>query len=282
MASVFCFCISPLLADETPIFSGPQQGEKLAAFKIQGVYGEFRGKTLDLVEMSGGKPTMLLFVHKVTRPAGDLCRVLIHYGEMRAKDGLFSALVILTDDKTQMESLMQKTQWWSAGSPVGLSLDGAEGPGRYGLNRNVTMTILIAHKNRVTANFALVQPSVTEVPKILDEVHKHITGKAPTLPEIHFLQGPSRLGVTTQDIGIRQRVCTLLRSHAEEEGLKQAAAALDEYVASDRRRQVELGRSAQYILKHRYGGKNSIIETAPETRNLLEAWAAKFPAPNPR
>ena len=171
MAVMFVW-ISPASADETPVFSGPQVGEQLTGFKTIGVYGEYRGKTLDLVEMSGGKLTMLLFVHNVTRPGGDLCRVLIHYGEMRAEEGLFSALVLLTGDITRMETLMRRTQWWSAGSPVGLSLDGAEGPGRYGLNRNVTMTILVAHGNQVTANFALVQPSVTDVPRILDEIHK--------------------------------------------------------------------------------------------------------------
>jgi hypothetical protein len=267
------------LADDPPVFSGPQVGEDLTSFETLGVYGEHRGKTLDLIEMSGGKPTMLVFVHNVTRPAGDLCRVLIHYGEMRAEDGLFSALVLLTDDITGMETFMQRTQWWSAGSPVGLSLDGAEGPGRYGLNRNVAMTILIAHENQVTANFAIVQPSVSEVPKILEEVHEHIGGDAPTLAEIHFLQGPSRLGVTTRDIGLRQRICSLLHAHSDAEARKRAGAALDEYVSSDKSRQLELGKSAQFILNHRYGGSASIIEAAPETRTLFEEWAEKFPAP---
>ncbi len=279
-ASLVFVCNLSLLADDTPVFSGPQVGEKLTSFETVGVYGKYRDKTLDLIEMSGGKPTMLLFVHNVTRPAGDLSRVLIHYGEMRADDGLFSALVLLTDDLTKMEGFMGRTQWWSAGSPVGLSVDGAEGPGPYGLNRNVTMTILIAHKNRITANFALVQPSVTEVPKILDAVHKHIGGQAPTLAETHFLQGPSRLGVTTKDIGLRRRICNVLHSHADEDARQKAAATLDQYVASDKELQSELAKSSEFILRHRYGGRNAIIKAAPETRELFEAWVKNAPTQN--
>ena len=53
-------------------------------------------------------------------------------------------------------------------------------PGAYGLNRNVTLTILVGKDNRVTANFALVQPSLqADVPKVLGEVVKLIGGKVP-------------------------------------------------------------------------------------------------------
>ncbi len=73
--------------------------------------------------------------------------------------------------------------------------------------------------------------------------------------------------------------CCPLRSHADAEARQQAATALDDYLASDGRLQVELGRSARYILKHRYGGRDSIIKAVPETRDLFEAWAEKYPAP---
>ena len=51
--------------------------------------------------------------------------------------------------------------------------EGKEGPGSYGLNRNVTLTILVGKEGKVTANFALVQPSTqADLPKILEEVAK--------------------------------------------------------------------------------------------------------------
>jgi len=85
--------------------------------------------------------------------------VLIHYGEMRAEDEVFSALMLRAYDAIRMERFMHRTQYWSAGSPVEILTVGTEGPGRYGVNRNVTLTILIVSENKVSANFALVQPS---------------------------------------------------------------------------------------------------------------------------
>src|SRR6185369_16921915 len=46
-------------------------------------------------------------------------------------------------------------------------LDGVEGPGNYGLNKECMMTIIAARDNQVTANFALVQPGIVDAPKII-------------------------------------------------------------------------------------------------------------------
>ena len=47
-----------------------------------------------------------------------------------------------------------------------ISLDGIEGPGNYGLNRKVTLTLLVAKGTKVVANFAIVQPNETDAPKV--------------------------------------------------------------------------------------------------------------------
>ena len=50
---------------------------------------------------------------------------------------------------------------------MGVSVDGAEGPGAWGLNREVAMTVVVGKDGKATANFALVQPSVqSDGPKI--------------------------------------------------------------------------------------------------------------------
>ena len=75
-------------------------------------------------------------------------------------------------------------------SSIGVSVDGNEGPGAYGLNRAVTLTILVAKDNIVTANFALVQPSLpADAPRVLGEVVKLIGGKVPTLEELGDPEG---------------------------------------------------------------------------------------------
>ncbi len=77
-------------------------------------------------------------------------------------------------------------------SRVGLSLDGAEGPGNYGLNKQCLMTIVVAKDNVVTANFALTQPGIADAPKVLEALAK-VSGDAtpPTSGAIErALHGP--------------------------------------------------------------------------------------------
>ena len=47
---------------DKPIFSGPQVGEKLASFKVKGVYDDDAGKELDYLKKADGKPVLLVFV----------------------------------------------------------------------------------------------------------------------------------------------------------------------------------------------------------------------------
>ena len=60
-------CNAWCFADD-PVFSGPQPGEELVPFQVVAVYGEKAGTEFDPIEMAGGKPTLLVFVHKLTRP----------------------------------------------------------------------------------------------------------------------------------------------------------------------------------------------------------------------
>src|SRR4029434_34956 len=55
---------------------------------------------------------------------------------------------------------------------VGLSLDGAEGPCHYVLHKECMMTILAARENKVTANFALVQPGIADAPRVIAALAK--------------------------------------------------------------------------------------------------------------
>lgn len=75
---------------------------------------------------------------------------------------------------------------------VGVSPDGLEGPGKYGLNSKVELTILMAKEGKVTANFALVQPSVNDTPAVAEAIVKQVGGKAPTLKELEQLAYPGQ------------------------------------------------------------------------------------------
>jgi hypothetical protein len=194
LALIIACCLVPLSA-QAQEFSGPQVGEKVAPFKIRGVLDEQAGKEIDLVQAAGGKPLVLVFVHERNRPALGLARTVCDYAATRKTDGLTAGLIFLTPDATGT------ADWIKVASgalpkqvPIGISVDGAEGPGAYGLNRKVQVTVLVAKDNKVAANFALVQPSVAaDAPKIAAAIVAAVgSGKAPTLEELQKLGAPMR------------------------------------------------------------------------------------------
>ena len=63
-------------------------------------------------------------------------------------------------------------------------MDGLEGPGRYGLNRDVAMTLLIAKENTVQNNFVLRAPNGSDAPKILNALAKTLGEPAPSIDKI--------------------------------------------------------------------------------------------------
>jgi len=154
-------------------FSGPQKGEKTAPFKVFDVGA---GREANYVEEWKGAPSLLVFVHEFTRPAATLLRALDDTAQVKQARGLKTLVVSLTEDRDGSERrLPVVVRSLGLKSPLGISVDGREGPGAYGLNREVTLTILVARENKVTANFAIVSPNETDAPLIrsaVDEVLK--------------------------------------------------------------------------------------------------------------
>ncbi|HEY8504654.1 MAG TPA: hypothetical protein VIL46_08730 [Gemmataceae bacterium] len=174
----------PGASGDDPVFSGPQPGEKLPPLKAKGVFGDLAGKEFDPVARADGKPIALVFVHERTRPAFGLTNAVMRYAAERGKDRLVAGVVFLTDDATATEKWMNLVRkYLPEGVAYGISADGQEGPGAYGLNRNVALTVLVGKGGKVTANFALVQPSLeADGPKILKAIADVLGGgKVPDL-----------------------------------------------------------------------------------------------------
>ncbi len=192
-ALVLALVTSPLLAEDKPAeFSGPQVDEKLTPFTVKTVLGGDAGKQIDLVKSAAGKPVLLVFVHEVNRPTVGLARLLGLYAATKKEAGLTSGVVFLTADPTETENWAKRASGaLPGGLPVCISADGQEGPGAYGLNRKVQMTVLIGKDDKVTANFALVQPSVqADAPKIAQAIVDVLGGgQGPTIEELQKLGG---------------------------------------------------------------------------------------------
>lgn len=272
LASMLWLGLLPALATaqaDDPPFSGPQPGEKLTSLKVVGVFDPVAGKEFDVLTAVGGKPCVLIFCHELTRPSVALMRAIGSYAASRSRDGLQTYLIRLHGDRTEAATRLKAARGALPDKvPVVISLDGAEGPGAYGLNRKMGLTILVARDNKVTANFALVQPSVTDAAKIGEAIVKVVGGKAPTQSELEALATPGRAMAGERDPRLTELLRSVIRQGASEEQVRQAAAAVEKLVGEDARLQKQLGEVAGIGLRQKYGTE--------EAQKYLKTWADKY------
>jgi hypothetical protein len=263
---------------EEEIFSGPQVGEKLPALPVRGVFGEDAGKELDFVAAADGKPLVLVFVHEMNRPSIGFTRALTTYTVKRAKDGLTTGVVWLDDDTTEAENTLQRVKHaLTPNTPIGISADGKEGPGSYGLNREVTLTILVGNEGKVTHNFALVQPSVqADLPKVFEAIVRVAGGEVPKLEDV---LGPREMmrreAANEPHPRLRELIGPVIRLNATEEAVDKAAAKVEEVAAEDKAFRKEVGRVANTIVDN---GKLENYGT-PRAQEFLRKWAKEFGKP---
>jgi hypothetical protein len=265
-----------MLRGADDVFSGPQVNEKLHAFKVRGVLDDNAGKEIDFVTQAGDKPIVLVFVHDVNRQSISVVRVLSSYTVSRAKDGLATGVVWLDADPTEAEATLERIKHaLTPKAPTGISLDGREGPGSYGLNRNVQLTVLVGKEGKVTANFALVQPSLqADVPKMLEAIVKVAGGKVPKLEEIAGMPAMARpaAGAPQQDPNLRGLISPVIRRDARPEDVDAAAKKLEEYVAKNEATKKEVGRIANTIIN---AGKLKDYGTE-RAQEYLQKWAKEY------
>jgi hypothetical protein len=180
-----CSLFASVAFAQDAVFSGPQPGEKTTGFKALAVTGPDAKKEIDYPTQLKGAPTVIVFVHGIERSIVPLLNVVDQYG-FEKKDTLKTVFVYLTADRVALEQRVPLVaQSLRLQAPNAISLDGAEGPGNYGLNKKCLLTIVMAKDNRVTANFALVQPGIADAPKVIEAMAKLVGDpKPPTADEL--------------------------------------------------------------------------------------------------
>ena len=168
------------------VYSGPQRGEKLPSFNVTGVRGELKGKTLNPVERAGDKPAVLILQDNgvVGRKGVYLCSPVFERFAEKSKVGLHVSTTFLVDDP-QSTDLFEHDFMSEIPKLVemGVAVDGRDGPGVYGLNRNVAMTILVAKDGKVLHNFAFVQPMLYPDAHVLGAIAEAVGEKRETVSE---------------------------------------------------------------------------------------------------
>jgi hypothetical protein len=255
------------------IFSGPQPGEELPPFKARGVLGDLAGQEIDLVERAKGKPLALMFVHTITRPSIGVTRTVYDYAARRAADGLETGVVFLTDDATETESHLKRAQHALPQKTTVLVYgEGLDGPGAYGLHRDVSLTMIVAKDNKVTANFALVQPSVAaDAPRMAQAIVDVLGGgRGPKLEEL--TGGESGRQAMAMEVDLRPLLAPVIRPTATDEEIAAAAEKVDAEAEKNEAFRKKLGEAAARIVS---AGKLSNYGR-PAAQERLAAWAKKY------
>ncbi len=245
--------------------------------KVRLAYGTDAGREVDIVELAAGRPSLLVVVNGSNRPAAGLTRCLMNFAEIHQKQ-LFAAVVYLADDPTEAEQYLKRgISWWGVGVPLGVSLDGPEGPGSYGLNRNVNLTILVADRGRVVRNIALVQPTPTDAPGILRHVVTLTGGRVPTEWEVVLLSAPTRkFGEVAwrggpENVEFRSLFCDAL-SAKNKGDVRTSRSALEKYVGNDEERLAWLGNAAAIMLEGRGRAKIHDAPIVPALRHWQQQY----------
>ncbi|MEM9589392.1 MAG: hypothetical protein AAGA03_19075, partial [Planctomycetota bacterium] len=159
------------------LFSGPQSGETLPPLAVRGVAGDWDDKTIDLVQHVGSQPHLLMIQDGNGvgfRELFGMARIIRQLTEQSGKPIQMSC-VFLADDAAAITAQVKRfADRLSQDVLLTVSPDGRDGPGVYGLNRNVSMTILVAKDGKVLHNFAFPQSMLYADPHVIGGVAEAI------------------------------------------------------------------------------------------------------------
>ena len=181
------------------LFSGPQVGEKIKPFKVLHVQAE-KTKELEVANVRKGadttktaertendkRTTLICFIHKLSNDDRILYGLgLVDFYALPLKD-VSSHFVVLSNEREKMTKMMRG---WARGglfkkAIVSLSADGNEGPGYYGLNRNVAMTVIVARGDKVVSNMVFKAVNAKDLEKIMVAVAKASGKPIPKLAKV--------------------------------------------------------------------------------------------------
>lgn len=163
-------------SEERQIFSGPQPGEELPPLNATSIAGTSKDMTFDFISKAEKQPLVLFLQDGDGAGLRGLYDTLRMIGTItsKSKQKLHMNVVFLGEP----DQLRQRVSGVAKGIVengtkaflFGISPDGREGPGSYGLNRNVSQTIIIAKEGKVLYNFALTQPTVYADPHVLGAI----------------------------------------------------------------------------------------------------------------
>lgn len=197
----------PAQEPDAPIASGPPAQSPLPALRVYAAAGPDAGLEYDLAAAIGAGPGAVLFVHELTRNVAPLVRALDLIGDSHAPLGLCTAVVLLAEDRNEAERRVElASRSLRLARPIGVSVDGAEGPGAYALNRRATLTLVTAKDGKVVRSVAFTDTGRQDLGKLREWVDE-VTGPLPSSPG--ELRAAALANLPTDQASLRARAAHL-------------------------------------------------------------------------
>ena len=292
IALFFAFACSFNAQAQEEVFSGPQVGEKLPEFTAKYLRGKKAGEEFKVLKSAGDKPLFVIFWHGLDRPGFSIMRTLTQY--TASKSEKLQTMVVCLDDDPEAPKFSRGLGYFDDKTHLAVSTDGSEGPGSYGLNRNVRLTILVGKEGKVTGNYALIQPSTqADGPKILKSIAAAIGEDGPDLEALQGAmtqrmnarrgaqekmkrEGADRVQSDRPARGGDQRLDGMLRriinKDLTDEQVAKVGKAILEYVERNDKAKQDLARRAKGIVD---SGKLSNYGTQA-AQEVIKGWAKKY------
>lgn len=256
-------------------FSGPQVGELLPSFPMKVVLGGKPGTDVDFVAAAEDSPVVVVFIHQLTRPGFALANAVMKYCNDVKDNKLHQGICFLSADPSQAQGQIDRAKrYFPKNTYVGYSMEGIEGPGAYGLNRNVQVTILVAKQKQVLANFALVQPGVhADGPDILAAIAKAV--EANDKPDINKYI-PTNQAAQDTPISIDPALMAQLRQlnakDADEATVQAAITKIEELIDGKKPLQQQL---RSIVTRWVRSNKVDTIGTKSQ-QQIIKSWANRY------
>lgn len=286
---VLCLIAITQTADE-PVFSGPQVGEKLLPFDVTLPMDDDRQFTVApaATGADSAQPRLIVFMHEKTRPAFGMANVLLKLAAAKGTQKLDATMVYLAEDPSEASGWLKNVaRNFPPAARVAVSSDGIEGPEAYGLNRKVGVTVLVAKGDVVTANFAMVQPSLeVDAPRIFKAIAE-VLGEE-QVAKVSAFTPQNKQGrmareaagrdaarpAQEQDPNLRPLLVPLIQKTATDDEVAAAAKKIEEYTATHADARTQVGDIARRIIA---ADKLANYGTAA-CQEYLKKWAKEFTA----
>ena len=192
------------------IFSGPQMGEKLPALKVTSLFGDTKGEAFDPIKRVGNRPQILFFQDAIFGEVPCLFQFAdaIRQVNEKTEKELQIACIFLADEANTITSRYAGTFGGlreRGVNVIAVASGGRSGPGSYGLNRNISQTIIVARDGKVTWNFVSEQGLLFANPHILGAVAEAVGEKRETVAAWLNAAGADDRAPANKELARRQR-----------------------------------------------------------------------------